>query len=170
MPHVKTYRMRTRKVFTNGWLFWLARHSQLGVVLLDESNQHGVVEGRLRAYVLASDAIEEFDRSEFRSALTGEVTDAEFVEIANRYNQFKTAVNLPLKAPVDVAHRNFLRKRGLPEQQLRARQSAKRSRATHCYSCRTKLDNSIDVECSQCGWIICVCGACGCGWVRRNEP
>jgi len=162
--------MRTRKVFTNGWLFWLAHHSKLGLVLLDESNQDGVAEGRLRAYLFESNATEEFDRSEFRSALAGEVTDAEFVAIANRYNQFKATVELPIKAPVDVAHRNFLRKRGLPEQPLRARRLENRSRATHCYSCRTGLDNSIDVECSKCGWILCACGACGCGWSRRATP
>jgi hypothetical protein len=28
------------------------------------------------------------------------------------------------------------------------------------------LDNAVDVECVACDWIICVCGACGCGFVR----
>jgi len=36
-------------------------------------------------------------------------------------------------------------------------------RITRCYSCKNPLDNSVDVECVACGWILCLCGACGCG-------
>ncbi len=36
-------------------------------------------------------------------------------------------------------------------------------RVTHCYSCTQPLDNSVDSECIACGWILCTCGACGCG-------
>ena len=40
-----------------------------------------------------------------------------------------------------------------------------------CYSCKEELDNSVDLECSNCGWIVCICGACGCGYSghRRQE-
>lgn len=161
--------MRTRKVFTNGWLFWLARHSQRGLVLLDEANQEGVPEGRLRAYLFASNALEDFDRTKFRSALGGDVSDKEFADIVNRYNQFKTSIGIPLKAPLETSHRNFLRKRGLPEAEVRTRREKNGSRATHCYSCQCSLDSSINLECGTCGWILCTCGACGCGWSRRNE-
>jgi hypothetical protein len=36
-------------------------------------------------------------------------------------------------------------------------------RVANCYACHGALDNSIQVECVQCGWILCHCGACGCG-------
>lgn len=39
-------------------------------------------------------------------------------------------------------------------------------RTAHCWLCRTALDNSIDIECVACGWILCACGACGCGYSR----
>lgn len=39
-------------------------------------------------------------------------------------------------------------------------------RVTHCYDCRQILDNSIDVECVACNWILCQCGACGCGYSK----
>lgn len=42
------------------------------------------------------------------------------------------------------------------------RHSIKKRRVTHCYRCKSHLDNSITPECSKCGWIICECGACGC--------
>lgn len=40
----------------------------------------------------------------------------------------------------------------------------RRRRLTHCYNCKTTLDSSIDVECNECGWLVCDCGACGCGY------
>ena len=42
--------------------------------------------------------------------------------------------------------------------------NARKIRVTHCYSCKGKLDNTIDLECVACGWILCRCGACGCGY------
>ncbi|MEC8849769.1 MAG: hypothetical protein VYB93_10975 [Pseudomonadota bacterium] len=47
---------------------------------------------------------------------------------------------------------------------VRATPNSRRRRFTHCYACRRDLDNSIDIECVACGWIICTCGACGCGY------
>jgi hypothetical protein len=60
------------------------------------------------------------------------------------------------------AHQTFLRQRGLANQGTRL--GLGRGRITHCYNCKRHLDNSIDVECAGCGWIICECGACGCGY------
>jgi hypothetical protein len=61
-----------------------------------------------------------------------------------------------------TAHEAFLRGRGLPNQGTRL--GLGHRRVTHCYSCERRLDNAVDVECSACGWIVCHCGACGCGY------
>lgn len=37
-------------------------------------------------------------------------------------------------------------------------------RVTYCYRCKNRLDNSLEQECDECGWIVCDCGACGCGY------
>lgn len=37
-------------------------------------------------------------------------------------------------------------------------------RIAHCWRCKNHLDNTVDVECKACGWILCRCGACGCGY------
>jgi hypothetical protein len=37
-------------------------------------------------------------------------------------------------------------------------------RVSHCYSCKERLDNFADMECSLCKWIVCFCGACGCSY------
>ena len=39
-----------------------------------------------------------------------------------------------------------------------------RQRVAHCYLCKHPLDNTVDKECVACGWILCRCGACGCGY------
>lgn len=46
--------------------------------------------------------------------------------------------------------------------------STTRSRAANCWACWSALNNYCDDECCVCGWIICQCGACGCGRVIRN--
>jgi hypothetical protein len=44
--------------------------------------------------------------------------------------------------------------------------STKRHRVAHCYSCKENLDSSLHIECNSCTWLICYCGACGCGYEK----
>jgi hypothetical protein len=37
-------------------------------------------------------------------------------------------------------------------------------RSTHCYFCKTHLQTGSDLECAACNWLLCACGACGCGF------
>ncbi|MFC1778130.1 hypothetical protein ACFL3I_12460 [Pseudomonadota bacterium] len=62
------------------------------------------------------------------------------------------------------AHEFFLQERGLGDCDLRPSRGSQRH--VHCYSCEEELDNSVDLEGSNCGWIVCVCGACGCGYSK----
>ena len=64
-----------------------------------------------------------------------------------------------------VNHQRFLESRGIPYQGISEASQRKDHRITHCYSCHHPLDNAIDAECVVCRWIICTCGACGCGYV-----
>ena len=62
-------------------------------------------------------------------------------------------------------HREFLRSKNIENaEDFEIRRSQESHRKTHCYNCKTSLDNYIDYECTSCGWIICSCGACGCGF------
>lgn len=73
--------------------------------------------------------------------------------------------NLPQLSKLEelrLAHDRFLL--GVGKRNLGLQYSYKIHRVTHCYACKKPLDNSIDLECVACGWIICKCGACGCGW------
>jgi hypothetical protein len=43
-----------------------------------------------------------------------------------------------------------------------------KKRFTHCYNCKSSLNNQAGTECEKCGWIRChSCRACGCGFSRR---
>lgn len=62
---------------------------------------------------------------------------------------------------VQERHRRFLNNAGRSE--VKTVKARKRVRVSHCWNCKQPVDNSIDLECSACGWIICgSCGACGC--------
>ena len=65
-------------------------------------------------------------------------------------------------------HKNFLNGKGLPYRGVAKRVESRTHRLTHCYACKDSLDNEIQSECASCRWIICECGACGCGYERRN--
>jgi hypothetical protein len=40
-------------------------------------------------------------------------------------------------------------------------------RTAHCWACQTNLDSQTDYKCNSCRWILCRCGACGCGYRSR---
>lgn len=68
-----------------------------------------------------------------------------------------------------IYHREFLEFLGKPYKGTRSSQGTRNRRITHCYSCKSHLDNSVNVECVNCSWIICWCGACGCGYAGRGN-
>lgn len=70
-------------------------------------------------------------------------------------------IKLQLGAEVREVHKHFLEKRGIAYNGTST--STKTRRITHCWSCKNHLDNEIDTECNTCQWIVCICGACGCG-------
>lgn len=63
-----------------------------------------------------------------------------------------------------LRHQQFVEHRGFSYKGVSAINRGKMRRVTHCYICKEPLDNAFDVECQACSWIVCKCGACGCGW------
>jgi uncharacterized protein (UPF0305 family) len=70
---------------------------------------------------------------------------------------------------IEEKHALFLRKKGLTNHGVQAANTFKPKRVTHCYSCKSQLDNQVNIECSACKWILCTCGSCGCGWTPRDR-
>lgn len=61
-------------------------------------------------------------------------------------------------------HKNDLKNLGKEYRGVRFKRTDIKHRITHCYNCKESLNNLMDIECISCNWIICKCGACGCGY------
>ena len=161
--------MPSRRVFTNGWVYWLAQHHSHGFILFDSYDQDGLSEDSLRVFELRGKKKLILPKDSLRLETTANVSDSDFVKLVTAYNEFKALHGIPVKAPgydpctLEDRHKRFLQERGLPDNGVRQATNRLRHRVAHCWSCKGELDNFIDVECATCGWIICDCGACGCG-------
>lgn len=61
-----------------------------------------------------------------------------------------------------VRHR--LKLQAMGKEYSGVRYSAKKvRRETNCWSCKSPITSENLPECVTCGWILCSCGACGCG-------
>ena len=60
------------------------------------------------------------------------------------------------------AHEEYLSARGLAESATAKPKKSSRS-VTDCAACKRKFANPVKLECATCHWLICQCGACGCG-------
>lgn len=59
-------------------------------------------------------------------------------------------------------HKEFITMKNGVYKGIKINSSARRS--THCYNCKESISSETHLECNSCGWIICNCGACGCGY------
>jgi hypothetical protein len=82
----------------------------------------------------------------------------------NIYTQYSQSDQRDIDAIIEK-HKTFMELLGKKPGSYRVSgQTEKNRRVTHCWSCKTHLDNMHDLECTKCGWIVCEnCGACGCG-------
>lgn len=66
---------------------------------------------------------------------------------------------------LDVERKHAERLQGLKRKNLGVSiKPSFKQRETHCYYCTNNIDNTKFLECNSCSWIICPCGACGCGY------
>jgi hypothetical protein len=102
------------------------------------------------------------DNSPFNEQFLTDIRAAKLsARIITRADLDREAVERERRSIV-AAHEAFLDRRGLPIRGTRL--GLGQRRITHCYNCKNHLDNAVDVECDGRGWIICRCGACGCGY------
>ncbi len=63
-----------------------------------------------------------------------------------------------------TAHKEWMLKKGYDYKGVSKK--TRYHRTNNCYSCKNAVDNSQDLECGACNWIVCsYCGSCGCGYV-----
>lgn len=92
----------------------------------------------------------------------------EFVSSAHeqvaRYVDEQNRVAALKRQEIESRHRLRLEEGGFTYRGVRQRTS--QLRWTHCWSCKSLLTSATELECAACGWILCKCGACGCGYAR----
>lgn len=79
------------------------------------------------------------------------------------YEKLRSEVEKKSLDKLTEKHKKFLEGLNLPSVPLRKNTSGRR--VNHCWNCKRPVDNSIDLECTSCDWIVCgSCAACGCGY------
>jgi len=67
-------------------------------------------------------------------------------------------------------HQVFLRSIGKTGLASASNKSARHRYIANCYRCREGLDSQLNLQCGSCHWLICQCGACGCGYYAAYPP
>ena len=70
------------------------------------------------------------------------------------------------KKAVISAHKAYLKKHRIGHKGTRL--GFTKRAEPECFECKRSNDGSIDLECNICGWVICSCGACGCGLAKEK--
>lgn len=140
---------------------WVGR-SEDDVVVFDPS-----VQERGSEYVVLWDlATRRFDS--YRAAVfrnwVKKADEATAAQALRAYGDWKELNKREEREALVRRHAQFLAARGLHNAGVREAAASERHRATHCYACKESLDSRVDAECLACNWIICSCGACGCGY------
>lgn len=156
---------------------WWYGKGEIGSVVFDQSIQLG--DESVLLYVLEKNDVEKYVAEEVRLLLQKESDHQKVEALVKKYRSWKKFYSSRLKKLIKVKpysfvavkkeaeneHRSKLEKLGLPFKGI-SFNSKKSHRATHCWDCKEALDSYIDLECNACGWILCKCGACGCGYSK----
>jgi len=133
--------------------YWLGRHESKGAILVKRP-----VSGspRIDVWFYEQRRWVDCNREIMRSKVFDDLS-SDFVKEAESALIKKENIELELK------HEAHLQKHGLSSAGTKKREATGPARFTHCWSCKQNIDSFSFLECSRCGWILCNCGACGCG-------
>jgi hypothetical protein len=75
------------------------------------------------------------------------------------------AIRQRRRADLIDRHKSKILRRSRTYQGVR---DARPERRAACYACSESLDGIKNPECAACGWLICRCGTCGCGYQTKS--
>lgn len=150
----------------------------MGSIVFDDSIQ--LNDESVLLFVLEENDVKKYLANEVRPMLRKETDEEKIKKLEQKYESWRKFYSSKLKRlasekpysfqevkdKAEAEHKKRLEMLGLPYKGVNLH-STKKHRATHCYACREDLDSAIDLECVACGWILCKCGACGCGYTRE---
>ena len=136
--------------------YWVGSHSRLGIMLHAKHWQDALPPDHVRLFVLSEARMGTFAKGATREL----VSESPLLEVSSNVQaRIEDTVRRIERVAVDLTRDLSLR---LTEAEDVAEHATKR--VTNCYFCKSDL-NSWDFSlCQDCGWILCSCAACGCGW------
>lgn len=122
----------------------------------ENSSYFGTLPTKLRNGI--KDEIENFKNlwRDYKSIINSHVSDGKDFIVAQTLQQSRAYL-------FEVNRQRFFHKLGISVPRVRSSGSNK-PRQTRCYNCKKAINNEMNAECCSCGWIVCFCGACGCGY------
>lgn len=162
--------------------WWAGKIVHTGAIIVYDPSAQLNTNENLYIYSVNRKVMRQFDRDELRS-IAKSIHGQERIEAFAIYAEWKKdnfesfLQTEPLRVIEESRrieaeeenlkenHRKKLIELGFDPDEFTAKKVApKRHRVTHCYNCKKGLDNKLFFECTACQWIICTCGACGCGY------
>ena len=139
---------------------WVGHHKTHGLIVFPRNANE--VEEFVTVFYVAEDRFASVSRKIMRQYTTGKsVTPAEAQRAAQAYHSFPARQR---QKELENKNRAFLERLGKASAGTRPRAIERQPRVTHCYACHERLDSNISFECIACEWLLCECGACGCGY------
>jgi len=137
--------------------YWVGRNVKHGIIVVPRDS----IGGEFNVYFPESDRFALCDRKTMRAHTSGKnVSPSEILSAIERIETYGDR-------KLERKNRLFLQMLGKKFAGTRKRDMSLPLRSTHCYSCKSGIDSSTDLECVRCGWILCSCGACGCGYEKN---
>lgn len=166
----------------SGERLWVGRETNHHLVVHSPAN-HTVDFGMIRIFSVAQDAERLVDSAWLKGASTDDLTENEALAAIVLYKQFSLRQLELARTKSDRLQEEDRQREAVLEEKRKQTIDRHRARITdmgreyrgaiiekgkvirnaHCWSCKSQLSNASDVECASCGWIVCSCGACGCG-------
>jgi len=164
---------------------WAGKIKTTGKIVVYDPELQLQENSNIYVYSLSRNVVRQFDKTELRSMVSTIYGKAQ-EEAFNSYLKWKNKnftkfiatepsrlleEDARIKIAEDRIKENYKRKlieHGInPETHQIQKVSPRAHRTTHCYDCKKPLDNKLFYECISCKWIICACGACGCGYSKK---
>jgi hypothetical protein len=158
---------------------WVGVFGQTNVLIVFDPAIQPAAHSIIYAFSVGRNVIREFDPNEIRKEINAvrderralaieqylqwkEVKGKEFLRLEPERDQRRAVEAIERKEAI-ARHRAQIEKLGFEYRGVEEF-SDKQHRATHCYRCKKGLLSTLHIKCMRCGWLICECGACGCGY------
>ena len=166
---------------------WVGAFVRNGALVLFDPKLQAAKNAWVNLYSVSANEIRPYERSIVRQKIRHaspseyDIAVKAYTEWSQKDNGAFVAGELKAKAKKEISlissspaddnlirrerHQEFLENLGLTGNAKTV--EARTNRAANCYSCKCSLSSKSNLECSNCSWLICKCGACGCGYSRH---